>query len=67
MKDSPEPKVRDFPKPKVYVCLKCSHEQERFAACERCGSRRVEHVDFKRQQLGEHWRELMEAEKGTVN
>ena len=51
-----------------YICRDCLHEQATFTSpCERCGSRRIEHVDFLRQQLGENWRELLDAEKMMVS
>lgn len=62
-------RMRDQPQPREnYVCLQCLHERQTFAIrCPRCGSRRVEHVEFKRQQLGEHWRELLRVDEGKVN
>jgi hypothetical protein len=55
-------------RPKDFVCLGCYHEQATFTQpCERCGSRRLEHIEFIRQRLGPHWRELLAAEKRMVN
>ena len=52
----------------LYVCASCLHGLPTFSqSCWRCGFRRVEHAAFKRQQLGDHWRELLQAESGMVS
>ena len=55
-------------KRKDFVCTVCLHEQRTFShPCDKCGSRKIEHVEFKRQQLGENWRLMMQTEKEVVN
>jgi hypothetical protein len=50
-----------------FVCVSCYHEQRSFTICEKCQSRRLEHIEFKKQQLGEHWREIIRVEVGPIN
>jgi hypothetical protein len=48
----------------AYVFTDCRHEQATFTKpCEKCGSRKIEHSAFRRQNLGDHWRELQDAEE----
>jgi predicted RNA-binding Zn-ribbon protein involved in translation (DUF1610 family) len=51
-----------------FACTACLVPAETFAhPCPRCGSRKVEHAEFLRMIRGEHWRELIAAERGTVH
>lgn len=53
---------------KPYVCTVCLRELLTFSKpCERCGSRKIEHREFLRMLHGEHWRELLQGDKGMVN
>lgn len=55
-------------KSNCYVCTACLHEQLSFLKpCEKCGSRKIEHVAFKRQQFGEHWQALLRADHGLTH
>jgi hypothetical protein len=51
----------------MYACRECPHEQKTFSArLSKCGNRKLEHVGFLEQNLDEHWRELLKAEKGSI-
>lgn len=46
------------------VCLAClGRQRDLLHCCDKCGSRRLIHVEFLKQTYGENWRELLEADK----
>ncbi len=52
----------------AYVCTDCQRPAETFSQpCARRGSRKIEHADFLRISRGPHWKELLQAERGSVH